>query len=361
MAISSKFAFFKRKEAFEPLIPTIPKGLNPIIFIEDTREMWTCGTYFSVGFPSIEVVEESGSVKIKIGNSYFLMSTVGDGLSIRKGDGNRVIINSNALTKIDTNKPLQWDTSEKKLLHMVSGCVPGSYGQSANLSNASVFTVPSIAIDAYGHITLAENRNVEIRDYVEQLTPSTSNIARSILLSYNATSSVMDTAQVRKANGLTFNDATGKLTISGGIEAGNSVVVTHGDLSVPDGYIIGTLKGDVTGEAIPKIHLSTKPEYGGASKGLYGHVVLQDDFKNEQPPPSNSNQDINNIGVTAKAASPLMVWNATENVKEYVNTHGIKVYAQDKTEQTVNLSSGFTFSKDFIANNNNIEISWIEI
>ena len=55
MVIDSKFAYVKKKEVFEHLIESIPKGLNPIVFIEDTREMWTCGTYFSIGYPSIEI------------------------------------------------------------------------------------------------------------------------------------------------------------------------------------------------------------------------------------------------------------------------------------------------------------------
>lgn len=84
MVIDSKFAYVKKKEVFEPLIESIPKGLNPIVFIEDTREMWTCGTYFSIGYPSIEISEVSGSVKVQIGNSFFLMSTAGESISIRK-------------------------------------------------------------------------------------------------------------------------------------------------------------------------------------------------------------------------------------------------------------------------------------
>ena len=55
MIIDKKIVYARKKEEFEPLIPTIPEGLNPVVFIEDTREMWTCGTYFSIGYPSIEV------------------------------------------------------------------------------------------------------------------------------------------------------------------------------------------------------------------------------------------------------------------------------------------------------------------
>ena len=320
MIIDSKFAYVKKKEVFEPLINTIPSGLNPIVFIEDTREMWTCGTYFSIGYPSIEISEVSGSVKVQIGNSFFLMSTAGESISIRKGDGNRIIISSNALSRVDTEPPLEWDAANRKLLHKTSGVVPGSYGQSTNLGNASIFVIPNIIVDATGHVTLAENHNIEIRDYVEQLAPSTLMGDRNILLSYNEASNTADTSQVRKANGLTFNDATQKMTIAGGMNSNGPVNVNHGDLSVLDGYIIGNLKGDVQGQATPKIHISLKPEYGGASTKLYGHVKLQD-ILNTKPDPSSDNENINDTNVVAAiAASPLMVWNAIQTAKDYADS-----------------------------------------
>lgn len=86
-----------------------------------------------------------------------------------------------------------------------------------------------------------------------------------------------------------------------------------------DGYIIGKLKGDVEGSATPKIHLSLKPEYGGSSLELYGHVKLQDTL-NSKPNPSTSNTNINNTEITAIAASPLMVWNAIETAKAYADS-----------------------------------------
>lgn len=320
MVIDSKFAYIKKKEVFEPLIESIPKGLNPIVFIEDTREMWTCGTYFSIGYPSIEISEVSGSVKVQIGNSFFLMSTAGESISVRKGDGNRIIISSNALSRVDTEPPLEWDAANRKLLHKESGAVPGSYGQSTNLGNASIFVIPNITVDATGHITSAENHNIEIRDYVEQLAPSNLMGDRNILLSYNEASNNMNTSQVRKANGLVFNDATQKMTVAGGMNSNGPVNVNHGDLSVLDGYIIGNLKGDVQGQATPKIHLSLKPEYGGASTKLYGHVKLQD-ILNTKPDPSSSNENINDTNIVAAiAASPLMVWNAIQTAKDYADS-----------------------------------------
>lgn len=320
MIIDKKIVYARKKEEFEPLIPTIPEGLNPVVFIEDTREMWTCGTYFSIGYPSIEVSEVSGSVKVQIGNSFFLLTPTGDSISLRKGDGNRIIISSNALNRVDTEPPLKWDASNRKLLHMESGVAPGSYGQSTNLGNASVFVVPNFIVDATGHITFAENYNIEIRDYVEQVAPSNQMAERNILLSYNEANNNMDTSQVRKANGLTFNDATQRITVAGGMVSDGAVTVNHGDVSVLDGYIIGKLKGDVEGQATPKIHLSLKPEYGGASTKLYGHVKLQD-ILSRKPDPSSDNENINDTNVVAAiAASPLMVWNAIETAKSYADS-----------------------------------------
>lgn len=320
MIIDKKIVYARKKEEFEPLIPTIPEGLNPVVFIEDTREVWTCGTYFSIGYPSIEVSEVSGSVKVQIGNSFFLLTPTGDSISLRKGDGNRIIISSNALNRVDTEPPLKWDASNRKLLHMESGVASGSYGQSTNLGNASVFVVPNFIVDATGHITFAENHNIEIRDYVEQVAPSNQMAERNILLSYNEANNNMDTSQVRKANGLTFNDATQRITVAGGMVSDGAVTVNHGDVSVLDGYIIGKLKGDVEGQVTPKIHLSLKPEYGGASTKLYGHVKLQD-ILSRKPDPSSDNENINDTNVVAAiAASPLMVWNAIETAKSYADS-----------------------------------------
>jgi len=39
MNITSKIIYAKTKDAFQRELPNIPIGLNPIVFIEDTREM----------------------------------------------------------------------------------------------------------------------------------------------------------------------------------------------------------------------------------------------------------------------------------------------------------------------------------
>ena len=142
MDITSKFIYAKTREAFERELPNIPQGLNPIVFIEDTKEMWTLGTYFSIGYPNFVITETGGVVNVAIGNSSFYLATSGDSLSIRKGTDNRIILTSTALTRVDTALPLEWDSATKKLLHSTSGVTSGTYGQTSNVENASIFSIP---------------------------------------------------------------------------------------------------------------------------------------------------------------------------------------------------------------------------
>ena len=74
------------------------------------------------------------------------------------------------------------------------------------------------------------------------------------------------------------------------------------------GNIIGNVDGDVTGTATPKIHLSKDPEYGGASKNLYGHVKLEDELGATSPEPSSDIEDDSSSEIVrGVAASPKMV------------------------------------------------------
>ena len=277
------------------------------------------GTFFSIGYPSIIVTEKDGIVKVGIGNTDFTITTSGESLSIRKGAGNNIIISSNALTKVDTELPLIWDSLSKKLLHAESSVSTGSYGQSVNTENASILNIPFLTVDKYGHITAASTKNVAIRDYVEQLAPSNIEGNRNLLTSYNEANGNSDTAQTRKANGLVYNDFTQKLTIPGGADIGGQVNVTGGDLTVVGGQIIGDLKGNVTGEATPKIHISSEPEYGGASTEMYGHVKVQDTLGVTAPPQSSNNADPGNPNVTlGVAASPYMVWSVKNELSQQI-------------------------------------------
>ena len=356
MAINSKIVYIKKKETFESLLSTIPDGLNPIVFIEDSRELWTCGTFFSIGYPELVVGESGGSVVVTLGGSNFSISTTGNGVSVRKGTGNSIIFNGSALTKVDTTPPLEW--KDNKLIHQLSGATPGIYGTTSDLTKINTFNVPQVTVNDTGHVTDIQSKSITIRDYVEQAVPSLDNKERNILLGYNESNNEDEVAITQKANSLTFNNATKKLTVGGGITANGGVVVNNGDLQVNNGYIVGNLKGDVTGVAIPKIHLSDKPEYGGASKTLYGHVTLQDTIPTTAPNDSSDNTNITNTGVVAVAASPKMVW----NLKQYVDSHGIKVSGSDSTGNTKDISTDFSFGRDFVVDsNNNINIGWEEI
>ena len=169
----------------------------------------------------------------------------------------------------------------------------------------SIFTIPYFTVDKWGHVTKAENKAIQIRDYVEQLPSDNLKGKRNILLA-NSVDASAETNVARKAGGLTYDPETKEFKTEGGISAGGDSRI-EGDLEVVGGQIIGNVKGDITGTATPKIHLSDKPEYGGASKHLYGHVRLQDELT--VPPPSSSD----NVDASAStvengvAASPKMV------------------------------------------------------
>lgn len=158
-------------------------------------------------------------------------------------------------------------------------------------------------------MTSAKSVNIQIRDYVTQLTPSDILTDRNVLLGSGDTGNqASETGQVRKANGLTYNDNSGQLNVKGGINAGGGINVTDGDLTVVGGQIVGDLKGNVTGSATPKIHLSTEPEYGGASTELYGHVKIQDTLGVIAPLASSVETDPSSSTIIRGiAASPLMV------------------------------------------------------
>lgn len=331
MNITSKFIYAKTKAAFQQEILNIPANLNPIVFIEDTREMWTMGTYFSIGYPEIIVSEISGTVEVAIGNSKFSMETSGASLSIQKGIGNKIILSSSALTKVDTLPPLEWDNVNKRLLHSLSGTAAGSFGQSTTLENASILNIPYVTVNTYGHITSISTKLVSIRDYVEQLSPSELLGDRNVLLSYNEASNSSDTAQVRKARGLIYNSLSQILTIGGGAVINGATSVTGGDLTVIGGEIVGNVRGNVTGEATPKIHTSLLPEYGGASLGLYGHVKLLDVFGAEAPAQSSTSVDTGNANIAnGLAASPYLVWETRRVLQESIvtNFNNSKLYAE---------------------------------
>ena len=128
----------------------------------------------------------------------------------------------------------------------------GTYGPTSNSSSVSIIQVPSISVNSTGHIIDIGNKNLQIRDYVQQNQPLDQNGERPILTSYSANKND-ETAPVVKAGGLSYNEASGTLAVKGGVIAGGPSTIT-GDLTVESGYIIGKVKGDVEGQAVPKVH-----------------------------------------------------------------------------------------------------------
>lgn len=309
--MESKIIYAKTKAAFQRELPNIPPELKPLVFIEDTKEVWIMGNYFSIGSPGIRILDNNNIITVEVGPSNFTMSSAGDNIVIRKGEGNNIIFSSSALTSINTEYPLKWDTTNKKLTHEKTSVTSGAYGETSSADNVSLITIPWFRVDAWGHLVEADNRNIKIRDYVEQQLSETASGSFNILIGHTENYS-SETNPVRKARGLTFEPVSKKLTIEGGINAGASHI--SGDLTVTEGEIIGDVRGNITGTATPKIHLSEDPEYGGASTKLYGHVKLQDEL-NTEPLPSSNNEDINsNNVIRGIAASPRLVWNVKQEL-----------------------------------------------
>ncbi len=328
--MESKIIYAKTKAAFQREISNIPEGLDPIVFIEDTREVWIMGNYFSIGSPGVYVTDTNNIIKVEIGLSNFTMSSSGDNIVIRKGDGNNIIFSSSALTSINTEYPLKWDSVLKKLTHEKTAISAGSYGETSSSDNVSLITIPWFTVDAWGHLTGATNRNIKIRDYVEQLTSNTVSGSYNLLIGYNSNPQA-ETNPVRKALGLSFDPVSKYLTIEGGMNVGGSSTIT-GNLVVIDGQIIGNVQGNVTGTATPKIHLSAQPEYGGASTNLYGHVKLQDELTTA-PESTSNNSDINAPNVTrGVAATPKMVWDVKQELLEGIDaTNKVKTIEVNQT------------------------------
>lgn len=292
---------------------------------------------------TIKVSEDlDGSVIVSIGPHSFKIQTTGGGLSVRTQD-NTIIFDSNALTSIPTETPLEW-IKDRKLIHQDSGVIQGTYGVDSDQARASVIKVPNIVVDKKGHITSIDDKNVTIRDYAEQLKPNENdNTDKPVLLAYSNKGE--QTNPVRQASGLTYNDKTGNLKTKGSIEVGGGAQIKGGDLKVEEGFkIYGEIYGNVTGTATPKIHSAATPEYGAASTSLYGHVLISDELGESAPLPSSTNSDPNRTelthGVQVVAASPLMVWNALEKAKKYTREY---------------------FSDDFEEKGNKIYLRWEEI
>lgn len=303
----------------------------------------------------INVTEELGNVIIEINDSAFTISSEGSSIGLRKGSDNTVIISSNALNTINTEAPLQWNG--QKLTHLSSGVEAGAYGQSVSSDNANTFKIPSIEVSATGHITKAQTTQVTIRDYVGQNAVSATDTNAYPIILASSANSKNETNEVQKTSKVTFDGST--LSIQGGVAATGDINA-DGDLVVK-GVIIGQLQGNVTGTATPKIHLSEQPDYGGASTNLYGHVKLQDELGVSAPNPSSTNADTSK-GVEAIAASPLMVWNALQEAKNYVDDNQFTVNGVNAASEPITIKNNLSLTDDFVVNDENkLEIQFMEI
>lgn len=350
--MESKFLYFKKRTTFDSMVEQFPEDLSPLCFIEDSNEIWFENHFFQAGHESIRVSEISGTVKVSLSDASFTLVPGSTSISLKSQD-NSIIISSSALTKIDTDDQLEW--RDNKLYHKESGIALGTYGPRSTSTGVNILKIPKITFNKYGHATSAETLDITIRDYVEQRKADESDEEKQILLSERSTD-INDVNVTRKAKGLTYNNYSqvlkaGSLELSGSKE--KSLVVKQGDLVVEGGTIIGKLQGEVTGTATPKIHLSTKPEYGGASTKLYGHVKLVDEI-NGVPEPSSDNTNESASNIEGSAASPYLVYN-------YVQANKFKVSAVNANKQVIEINDKINFTDDFILNGNKLSIGWIEL
>ena len=350
---NSKFLYFKKKENFQSLVATFPSWLSPICFIEDSDEIWFNGHFFVAGQDSLRVSEMNNNVIVSLADSYFKLVPGSNSINITAQQDNTILISCDALTRIDTDDYLEW--KDQVLKHKDSGVQEGSYGPNASQEGASTFNVPRLVIDKKGHVTSAVDREIKIRDFVEQRKSDEQNLDRPVLISEQEQDN--DNVNVtRKGKNVTYNNFNQTLKVPNVEINGTkekSIIVRKGDLVVEQGIIIGKLQGEVTGSATPKIHSSETPDYGGASTNMYGHVKLIDQMP-ATPQPSSNSTDTTDQNIDAVAASPYLVYN-------YVKAQKIKVNAIDANKNTVDISNRLDFTEDFVIKDSQLSIRWTEL
>ena len=350
--MNSKFLYFKKRKTFDSVVEQFPADLSPLCFIEDSNEIWFEHHFFQAGHESLRVEEMNGTVIVSLSDTSFTLVPGSSSIQLRAQD-NAIVISSNALTHIDTDDQLEWKNN--RLYHKDSGIEAGAYGPKSSSSGVNIVRIPKVTFNKSGHATSAETIDITIRDYVEQRSADESDINRQILLAERNTDT-SDTNITRKGEGLTYNNHT-KLLKAGSLELSGSqsqsLVIKQGDIIVENGIIVGKLQGEITGTATPKIHLSQIPEYGGASKNLYGHVKLVDTIEGV-PKPSSDSSDINASNLSGLAASPYLVYN-------YVQANKFKVNGINANRQTIEIQDRLNFTDDFVLQNNNISIGWTEL
>lgn len=298
----------------------------------------------------------TGAVRVHSGEYYYDVKATGTGLDVFKNE-NTLVFESSALTTIPTDDILNWDG--KTLTHGIQAGISGTYGPSTS-TGTSVFAVPKITVDQWGHITKAEQSTITVPTKVTQ-NPLTQNGVYPILLA-GTPALDREVAEVNKTSNITLGiseDSQGNQTYTLNTQGLNVQGISNfsGNIIVAPGFKIkGDIEGNVTGTATPTDHADKTTKYGvGTSadangvNALYGHVKLQDEVPTKEPPKGNSEEG---QGI---AATPYLVYKAVQEVI----TPPPKI--ETNNGELEELSHDFIFTSDFKAIDNKIEINWFEI
>lgn len=314
-------------------------------------------------FPGItfESDTETGTVIIQSGKSSFRLAVEGSSLGIHTNVANTITITSDALNNIETEAPLYWDISAKKLTHQPSSVITDdqvkqvTYGPTADILNSNSFSVPEITVDKYGHVQKGATHTVTVASTVAQnvLGTNVEGIFPLILAPSPATKTdieevyktpILQVEAVQGVQAVEYTLVTPNITVNGSQEV-------HGNFKV-HGTIEGQFVGDVQGTATPTNHADPTPTFGlGTSAGdgvdaLYGHVKLQDTFEKDSSGGIVAPQETAGV-----AASPVLVYNALQEVAQIEDNQG-----------NINkLKAPFTFSNDFQESSDKIHINWLEV
>lgn len=313
-------------------------------------------------FPGItfEPDTETGTVIIRSGKSSFRLAVEGASLGIHTNVADTITIKSDALVNIDTESPLYWNPTAKKLTHEPSSVITDdqtkqvTYGPTADMLNSDSFFVPEITVDKYGHVQKGATHQVTVPGKVTQ------NVLRNTLGTFPVILAPSDATETKteetyKTPVLQVEAAQNGQEVNYTLIAPNIQVEGEqsisGNLTVR-GVIRGNIEGNVNGTATPVNHADVSPRFGlgtaapAGEDALYGHVKLQDVF----------DKDVSGVIVEPQstagvAASPLLVYNALQEVAKIEDNYG----------HTSKLATPFTFSNDFTESQNKIYINWLEI
>lgn len=307
---------------------------NKTLFLYDTQyEDWVS----FLEFPGLKVTQqEDRSIKISAGDTYFILATSGNSISMNKV-GNTIMFVSNALSSIPTSSPLEW--KNQKLKHLESGVQAGIYGPKLS-SSSNTFSIPNFQVNQTGHITKADQVSVTIPDRVVQNPLSEKTGKFQVILS-GSNSEERETGEVNKINTFFYDTESKQVYLPSIIVEGNSeingVTVFNANIKLGKNAVI---EGSVTGTATPTNHASTEDVFGLGTASTkdpakYGHVKLETTF--EKAPNNDLVQPVYQDGV---AASPVMVFEAYQAAITY---------------------SDNLFGSDFRKEDGKYMIDWLEI